>query len=85
MDVNANLGASGLVLDIVETKFVKNFPIFPVDLEFFAEQELALGIEIDEDLFKIIVNFPSIEGAQWILDGSLGDDMWGIVLHRGWL
>ena len=76
---------TGLVLDKVETKFVKDFPIFPVNLELFAEQELAFGIEINEDFLKIVMDFPAVEGAQWILDRSFGDDMWGMVFHKGWL
>lgn len=83
VDVDAQLGAAGLVLDKIKAELIQNFSILKVNLELFPEQELAFGIEIDKDLFKIIVNFPTLEGAQWVLDGTFGDDMWGIVLHKG--
>tara|TARA_B100000949_G_scaffold227628_1_gene234233 strand:- start:1067 stop:1324 length:258 start_codon:yes stop_codon:yes gene_type:complete len=83
MDVNSHLSAALLVLDEVDTELIENFPVFSVDLELFAEQEFALSIEIDKDLFKIVMDFPALECAQWVLDGSLRDDMWGTVLHRG--
>jgi len=83
VDVDAQLGAAGLVLDEVEAELIENFPVFTVDLKLFAEQELSFGIEIDKDLFKIVMDFPALKGAQWVLVGSLCDDMWSMVLHRG--
>lgn len=83
VDINAQLGAAGLVLDKIKAELVKSIPILSVNLELFAEQELSLGIKIDKDLFKIVMDFPALEGAQRILNGSFGDDMWGMVLHRG--
>lgn len=81
--VDAQLCATGLVLDEVEAEPIENLSVLSVNLELFAEQELSLGIEINQDFLKIVVNFPALKGAQWVLDGSFCDDMWSMVLHRG--
>jgi len=81
--VDAQLCATGLVLDEVEAELIENLPVLVVNLELFTEKELSFGVEVDQDFFKIIVNFPALEGAQWILGRSFRDDMWSAVFHKG--
>lgn len=57
--------------------------ILPVDLEPLPEQKFALGLQIDQDLFKVIYDLTTVQGTQLILGVPFGDDMWRTVLQSG--
>lgn len=65
------------------TKFEQHIPILFIDLEFPTEEQFPLGLQIDQDLFKIIEDFVPLELAQVILYSSFDDDMWRCVPQSG--
>ena len=59
--VDPELFAGLVVLDHVNAQPVHDIEVFLPDMEFFAEQQFALGIQIAEDFRKIVVHFFPVE------------------------
>src|SRR5690606_5055971 len=83
IDIHTHLGTTGLVLNKVKTELVKYFPVLPINFEVLANKQFSLGIKVNQDFFKIIIDFISFECAQRIRNGSLSDDMWRTVFQSG--
>ena len=72
-----------IVPNHVIAKLQQDFTVIVIYLEFLAEHQLSLGIQIDEHFVKVVQDMVSLKLSQAVLYAPFRNDMWMVQLHSG--